>query len=101
MRLKRVSAGGLCPTALLRGGFKGPFGGPFLESLDLRDVTGAGGQHDQAVETEGDAGGGRDLRQGCEQGLVDRIDRLGAGGPRPGLLLEPAALLDRVGQLTE
>ena len=70
-------------------------------SLDLRDVTRAGGQHDQPVETEGDSGGGRHLRQRRQQRLVDRVDRLAAGGADPGLLLEPPALLDRVGQLAE
>src|SRR5581483_2160428 len=67
----------------------------------LLEALGAGGQHRQPVEAEGDAGGGRHAREGGEEVLVDRITLAMHACLLVHLRLEAAALLRRVDQLAE
>src|SRR5262245_6993535 len=77
-------------TALAQGG----------EEDDLADGATAGEEHDEAVDADAEAAGGRHaVLQGDEEVLVQGLGLVVAGGAQPGLLTEAGALLQWVVEL--
>ena len=72
-----------------------------VKAMTLVDGGGAGEEHDEAVDAEGDTAAGGHGGQGFEKGLGHGVDIAAGLAPPEGLGGEAAALLSGVGELAE